>query len=122
MRVVALHIAGFRGWTDVTLKPAGHMLVVGEPRAGRSDLIDALRRVLDPDLTRNPPDEFDAFQPDLAAPADQDVPFPDHGHKESTAGVDGEEVTRSALVEVTLGDLGDDLEQHFYRRLELWDR
>ena len=29
---------------------------------------------------------------------------------------------RSALIEVTLGDLGDDLEQHFYRRLELWDR
>ena len=41
----------------------------------------------------------------------------------SNAGADDEEeASRSALVEVTLGDLGDDLEQHFYRRLELWDR
>ena len=69
MRVVELHIAGFRGWPDLTLKPAGHLLVVGEPRAGRSDLIEALRRVLDPDLTRNPPDEFDVFQPGPAATA-----------------------------------------------------
>lgn len=122
MRVVELHIAGFRGWTDLTLKPAGHTLVVGEPRAGRSDLIDALRRVLDPDLTRNPPDEFDAFQPGLAAPASQDARFSDPCHKDGAAGADEEEASRSALVEVTLGDLGDDLEQHFYRRLELWDR
>ena len=26
------------------------------------------------------------------------------------------------MIEVTLGDLGDDLQQHFYRKLELWDR
>ena len=63
MRVVELHIENFRGWADLTLKPAGHLLVVGEPRAGRSDLIEALRRVLDPDLTRTPPDEFDVLQP-----------------------------------------------------------
>ena len=80
MRVAELHIAGFRGWMDLTLKPTGHMLVVGEPRAGRSDLIGALRRVLDPDLTRNPPDEFDAFQPGLAAPASQDARFLDPAH------------------------------------------
>jgi putative ATP-dependent endonuclease of the OLD family len=126
MRVVALHIAGFRGWMGLMLKPAGHMLVVGEPRAGRSDLIDALRRVLDPDFTRNPPDEFDALQPGPAAPGSQDAPFPGpspvDGTATSTAGGDEEEATRSALVEVTLGDLGDVLEQHFYRRLELWDR
>ena len=67
MRVVALHIAGFRGWPDLTLKPTGHLLVAGEPRAGRSDLIEALRRVLDPELTRNPPDEFDVFQPGPAS-------------------------------------------------------
>jgi hypothetical protein len=81
MRVAELHIAGFRGWADLTLKPAGHTLIVGEPRAGRSDLIDALRRALDPDPTRNPPDEFDAFQPHQAAPASRDALFPGPGHR-----------------------------------------
>jgi hypothetical protein len=125
MRVVALHIAGFRGWPDVTLKPAGHMLLVGEPRAGRSDLIEALRRVLDPELTRNPPDEFDVFQPGPAGGGHASTEDASPGSSPADGEAQDEEAgetVRSALVEVTLGDLGDDLEQHFYRRLELWDR
>jgi putative ATP-dependent endonuclease of OLD family len=118
MRVVALHIAGFRGWPDLALKPAGHLLVAGEPRAGRSDLIEALRRVLDPELTRNAPDEFDVFQPGPTV-AGQDA-IPSGGETPDEDGA--RDAVRDALIEVTLGDLGDDLEQHFYRRLELWDR
>lgn len=124
MRVVALHIAGFRGWPDLTLKPAGHLLVAGEPRAGRSDLIEALRRVLDPELTRNPPDEFDVFQPGLVSNSQGSSSGPEPGGSPGDGKAQDEEADaiRSAVIEVTLGDLGDDLEQHFYRRLELWDR
>ena len=35
MQVFALHIAGFRGWPDLTLRPAGHVLVAGRA-AGRA--------------------------------------------------------------------------------------
>jgi len=127
VRVVELRIVRFRGWAELTLKSAGHLLVVGEPRAGRSDLIEALRRVLDPDLTRNPPDELDAFQPAPAAADGQGgSPSLDAGPGgvpgAETPHEDGEDVVRSALIEVTLGDLGADLEQHFFRHLELWDR
>src|SRR5664279_990126 len=61
MRVRQLRISSFRGWRCLTLRPGRHALVVGEPRAGRSDLVEALRRVLDPDSTRNPPSEFDVY-------------------------------------------------------------
>jgi hypothetical protein len=120
MRVVALHAEGFRGWQDVTLKPAGHVLLVGEPRAGRTDLIEALRRVLDPEVTRNLPDEFDVFQPGPARSGDRD----DHEGGPGGAGSDDPGSAGDscrAEIEVVLGDLGDELQQHFYRRLELWD-
>ena len=124
MRVVALHIAGFRGWPDLTLKPTGHLLVAGEPRAGRSDLIEALRRVLEPELTRNPPDEFDVFQPGPASDSQGSSAGPEPSSSPGGGKAQDEEgdAIRSSLIEVTLGDLGDDVEQHFYRRLELWDR
>jgi putative ATP-dependent endonuclease of the OLD family len=47
MRIARLEITGFRGFESLILLPRGKMLVVGEPRAGRSELIAALRRVLD---------------------------------------------------------------------------
>jgi hypothetical protein len=107
MRVRQLRISSFRGWRDLELKAGSHALVVGEPRAGRTALIEALRRVLDPDSTRTPPNEFDAY---LADPADEE---PIDG--------DSEVDIRSAEVEVVLSDLGEVLKQHFFRRLELWD-
>jgi hypothetical protein len=121
MRVVALHATRFRGWQDVTLKPAGHVLLVGEPRAGRTDLVEALRRVLDPEVTRNPPDEFDVFQPGPAASGDHDG-HQDHKEEPGGSDPDSAEGSRRTEIEVILGDLGDDLQQHFYRRLELWNR
>lgn len=69
---------------------------MGEPGAGRSDLIDALDRVLSPDFARlRVPTEFDFYNRDTS---------------------------KRAEVEVTLGDLGDELEQEFLDHLEVWNR
>jgi len=54
MRILALHLRNFRGFDDFVLKPQGHVVLMGEPRAGRSDLIEGLRRVLHPDSNRFP--------------------------------------------------------------------
>lgn len=125
MRVRQLRISSFRGWRDLELRPGQHALVVGEPRAGRSDLVEAIRRVLDPDSTRTPPTEFDVY---LSAAPDG---HPDGDTEPAVGDADGEEVPdddadvevdiSAAEVEIVLADLGEVLEQHFYRRLELWD-
>jgi hypothetical protein len=69
------------------------VLLVGEPRSGRSDLLAALNKVFEIDLTRL--DERDFFRND---------------------------VTSDIEIEVTLGDLGTDLEQRFFDELEFWDQ
>lgn len=95
MRVLRLTITHFRGCPHVEIVPRGHVLLIGEPGAGRSDVVEALTRVLDVDaLRRRPPDELDFYQRDTAVPI---------------------------LIEGVLGDLGNDLEQYFLERLELWD-
>src|SRR6266550_466902 len=127
MRVRQLRISSFRGWRELDLRPGHHAVVVGEPRAGRSDLIEALRRVLDPDSTRSSPGEFDVY---LAASAedgadeDQNVEVDDADDDDEAEPTDNEDIeveTRSAEVEVVLAELGEALEQHFFRRLEVWD-
>ena len=75
--------------------------MVGEPRAGRSDLITGLRRVLDPRSWSRTPDLSDIHRP-----------APEPGEDAA----DGETV-----VEVTLARLGGDLEQDLDDRLELID-
>lgn len=55
VRVTRLLITGFRGWERLDLRPDGHVLLAGIPRAGRTDIITALARVLDPHAVRNPP-------------------------------------------------------------------
>ena len=94
MRVVRLEIRHFRGFAAARVVPGGHVLVVGEPRAGRSDLIAALTRVLDSEATRAALEEWDF-----------------HGH----------DVTRPIVIEVVLADLGDALSQRFLGELEFWD-
>jgi putative ATP-dependent endonuclease of the OLD family len=128
MRIRQLRISSFRGWRELELRPGPHSLVVGVPRAGRSDLIEALRRVLDPESTRTPPSEFDVHRPsaaasddDLVADVDDDADETDLSDDADSAG-DDVPVIHRAEVEVVLADLGEALEQHFYRRLELWDR
>jgi putative ATP-dependent endonuclease of OLD family len=68
--------------------------VVGEPRAGRSDLLAALKRVLDPDATKAALEEWDFHSRDLG---------------------------RDIEIEVVLGELAPDLHQRFLGELEFWD-
>jgi putative ATP-dependent endonuclease of OLD family len=96
MRVARLRMTRFRGFEDATLRPQEHVVLVGEPRAGRSDAIVGLTRVLDHRSTSARPDPLDVHQP----AADEQL---------------------LTEVEVTLVDLGAELEQRFDQRLELID-
>ena len=95
MRVVQINYRRFRGFRSLEIKPRGHVLLVGEARAGRSDALEGLSRVLGHGTAHvGDPDELDFYKRDT---------------------------TRRAEVEVVLVDLGDDLEQLFYDYLEFWD-
>ena len=95
MQIRQVDIRHFRGFRSLRIKPSGHVLLVGEPRAGRSDLVEALTRVFDPDSTRATlTDDLDFFNRDIATRAE---------------------------VEVVLGNLGDELEQRFFDQIELWN-
>jgi hypothetical protein len=48
VRITRLLVTGFRGWEHLDLRPRDHVLLAGVPRAGRSDIIAAITRVLDP--------------------------------------------------------------------------
>ena len=95
MRVRALHIRNFRGFIDLRISPKDNVVALGPPGSGRSDLIVALGRVLDADASR--------------ARITTELDF----HKRNT--------TRPIQIGVALTDLGPDLEQHFFDRLEVWD-
>lgn len=95
MQIFEVSLHRFRGFEDLTFRPAEHVALVGEPRAGRSDLIEGLRRVLTSDGVRHTtPSELDLWMLDK---------------------------TERAEVEVVLGELGSDLEQDFLDHLEAWD-
>jgi hypothetical protein len=101
MRIARVRLHLFRGYVDQVIMPSRHAVVVGEPRAGRSDLIIGLRRALDPRSWSRTPDLSDLHRP---------TPEQEEGAQ------DGETV-----VEVTLVGLGADLEQDLNDRLELID-
>jgi hypothetical protein len=103
MRVTRLVISGFRGWDHLDLRPAGHVLLAGVPRAGRSDVIAALVRVLDVSAARS------ASLSDLRQ---YDV---DGDHGLTTAR------TAVAEIEATLSDLDPDIQQLFDGFLEPLD-
>lgn len=95
VRIYQLDLRNFRGFATLSIIPAGHVLLVGEPGAGRSDIIAALDRALSPDSTRGRlPNELDFNRRDTGRPAE---------------------------VEVVLGILGEALEQTFFDHLEVWD-
>lgn len=100
MRVGRVRLLRFRGYASEIILPRRHVAVVGEPRAGRTDLITALRRVLDPRSTSARPNPLDVHRP---APPPDPEPAP------------------LTEVEVTLFDLGPALEQDLDDRLELLD-
>jgi hypothetical protein len=99
MHVARVRLHWFRGYVEQVIMPARHAVVVGEPRAGRSDLIMGLRRALDPRSWSRTPDLADLHRPDPQR--EEDAP---------------EEET---VVEVTLLGLGADLQQDLDDRLEL---
>lgn len=95
MKIYEVSLRRFRGFEDLTFKPVRHVALVGEPRAGRSDLIEGLRRVLTPDGVRyTTPSELDFWMLNI---------------------------DERAEVEVVIGGLGTDLEQDFLDHLEAWD-
>ncbi|MFJ2008084.1 hypothetical protein [Streptomyces chartreusis] len=107
MRASRLLITGFRGWESLDLRPKDHVLLAGVPRAGRSDIVAALARVLDPDASRG------AAITDLFHRARVGS---DEGEEASVA--DGEQTggvvsaaVQYAEVEVTLTDFDADVQQ-----------
>lgn len=95
MRIFEVSLRRFRGFEDLTVQPHDHVALIGEPRAGRSDLIEGLLRVLTSDGVRyTTPSELDLWMLDKA---------------------------QRAEIEVVLGDLGPELEQTFLDHLEAWD-
>ena len=104
MRIARVEIIRFRGFESFVFVPREHVVVVGEPRAGRSDLIAALRRVLEPRSVMSRPSEWDVFRP-------RPEPPPRDG--------DDEMVASLTSIEVSLLDLSDETEQALQDRLEL---
>lgn len=95
MRVLRVDYRRFRGFEQLQIEPRGHVLLVGEPRAGRSDALEGLSRVLGSGRQRvEEPDELDFHMRDTTARAE---------------------------VEVVLADLGPEIEQLFWDQLEFWD-
>jgi putative ATP-dependent endonuclease of the OLD family len=95
MRVLRVDFHRFRGFEQLQIEPRGHVLLVGEPRAGRSDALEGLSRVLGWGGQRmEEPDELDFDMRDTSARAE---------------------------VEVVLGELGPEIEQLFWDQLEFWD-
>lgn len=95
MYIRQLFIRYFRGFSGILLKPGGNVVLMGEPGAGRSDLINAISKVLDPDVIRvRGTTELDFHQRDTATPIE---------------------------ISIVIGGLGSDLEQQFIDFLEVWD-
>jgi len=124
MRISRLGLHNFRGWADLDLRPARHVLLAGVPRAGRSAIVLALTRLLDPASVRLQPALADIRQQGSApAPADGEAPAADgSGNHEASGGSEGDiefkptdaeaiAPVRCADVEVTLVELDAELEQ-----------
>jgi hypothetical protein len=91
-----VRIENFRGFANFESPLRSNAVLVGEPGAGRSDLIEALTRTLDPESLRRR-----------------------HGTDLDLHGLDR---TRAALVEVTIGDLTEGVHGALFNQLEFWDR
>jgi hypothetical protein len=95
MRVLQIDYRRFRGFDELQIKPARHVVLIGEARAGRTDALEGLSRALGGDLRGLPePDELDFHMRDTS---------------------------RRAEVEAVLTDLGPELEQQFFDHLEFWN-
>ena len=99
MRVARIRIERFRGFHYANLILPANAVIAGEPQAGRSDVVEALRRVLDSRSTRSRVNPLDIHRP-----ADDGVEDP------------------LTEVEVTLLDLGTELETLLDDSLETFDK
>jgi putative ATP-dependent endonuclease of OLD family len=127
VRISRLRLVNYRGWQSLDLRPRGHVLLAGVPRAGRSDIIVALTRCLDPASTRAQPLFTDIHQrvslaPTEATPAEQGEPLaagtkrdgPDPSEEEAAKAeeaLEGGSGATFAEVVVTLVDLEPEVEQ-----------
>lgn len=88
-------IGNFRGYENWSVCPRAHAVVLGEPGAGRSDLVEGIVRVLDNEYLRSRrPSELDVF---------------------------GLDTTRTASVELVIGDLSPAAAAGLFDKLEFWD-
>lgn len=128
MRILRLRLQDFRGWDDLDLRPARHVLLAGVPRAGRSDIILALARVLDPAAIRVQPTLADIRQRQTEPVSADGEPQAIGGASTDVEEIESEEIDAApaatesdasrhvelaayAQVEVTLGELDSELEQ-----------
>nr|WP_207949699.1 hypothetical protein [Mycobacterium eburneum] len=129
MRVSRLRLKDFRGWSELDLRPEGHVVLAGVPRSGRSDLIAALMRLLDPAYIRVQPSLTDIRRHRSGASTTADdsstpdgsgaPPTPPEDQAADAAaagpvgvtGADEPDLAPYAEVEVTLVDLDAELEQ-----------
>ena len=117
VRVTRLLVDNYRGWQYLDLRPRGHVLLAGVPRAGRSDVIAALVCVLDVASARNP--EIADFRQWVGVP-------PVGGQGTMTDTAEGAQLPQAELlmraavaeVEVTLSDLDAEIQQLFEGFLE----
>lgn len=97
MKIVRVRIQHFRGFEAAEFRFDGSVVIAGEPRAGRTDIVEALKRALDPRSTTGRVNPLDIFRP---VPGD-DPPLTE--------------------VEVTLMELGAGLEALLSELLEAID-
>lgn len=125
MRVSKLVMDSFRGFRSFELRCLGHVVLSGVPRAGRSDVITALARVLLPDSARTSPAMSDLWQTTASAAGtgtdeigmEAAIDAGEQGSSEQCSSV-GFQCRPFADVEVTLTDLDPDLQQLFDGLLE----
>lgn len=94
MHVKQLKINHYRGLKNLCLRPQGHVVILGPPGAGKTDVLNALARVLDTEAMAVTATELDF-----------------HGRDTGTA----------IGIEVTLGGLSPGATQNFLDHLEMWD-
>lgn len=98
MRVARVRIQRFRGFENATFVLPSDAVIAGEPQAGRSDLVEALRRVLDSRSTRARINPLDIFRP-----------------------IEADTAEVLTEVEVTVLELGERLETLFSDSLEAFN-
>jgi putative ATP-dependent endonuclease of the OLD family len=117
MRIARVRLQRFRGFQSADLILSGHTIIAGEPRSGRSDIVEALKRVLDPRSTRSRVNPLDIHRR-----TSSDDPDEASGEtSDDTTTPTGTNIIPRTEVEVTLLDLGPELEDLLNEYLETFD-